>query len=53
MGDDVRDAAAETTEHFPTDTRGLPQAGRVEPVELGVGDEFDLRIAPVTKELAG
>ena len=53
MGDDVRDAVAETTEHFPTDTRGLPQAGRVEPVELGVGDEFDLRIAPVTKELAG
>ena len=53
MGDDVRDAVAETTEHFPTDTRGLPQAGRVEPVELGDGDEFDLRIAPVAKELAG
>ena len=53
MGDDVRDAVAETTEHFPTDTRGLPQAGRLEPVELGDGDEFDLRIAPVAKELAG
>jgi FtsP/CotA-like multicopper oxidase with cupredoxin domain len=53
MRDDVRDAVVETTDHFPTDPAGLPQAVRSELVELGDGDELDLRIAPVAKELAG
>jgi FtsP/CotA-like multicopper oxidase with cupredoxin domain len=38
-------------DHFPTETAGLPAAGSPELVELADGDEFDLRIAPVTKRL--
>jgi FtsP/CotA-like multicopper oxidase with cupredoxin domain len=38
-------------DHFPTDTAGLPEAGRPELVTLSPGDEFDLRIAPVAKRL--
>jgi FtsP/CotA-like multicopper oxidase with cupredoxin domain len=40
-----------TAEHFPTGIEGLPEAGRPEVVELADGDEFDLRIAPVAKQL--
>ena len=43
----------ETSEHFPTEIAGLPEAQPSQPVELGDGDEFDLRIAPVVKDLAG
>src|SRR3954469_1813409 len=39
------------TDHFPTATAGLPEAGRPEVVELADGDEFDLRIAPVAKRI--
>jgi FtsP/CotA-like multicopper oxidase with cupredoxin domain len=42
-----------TSEHFPTEIAGLPEAHTSEPVELSDGDEFDLRIAPAVKELAG
>ncbi len=35
-----------TTDHFPTDTEGLPEATPSETVELADGQEFDLRIAP-------
>jgi FtsP/CotA-like multicopper oxidase with cupredoxin domain len=42
-----------TSGHFPTDTSGLSEAHPAEVVELGDGEEFDLRIAPVVKELAG
>jgi FtsP/CotA-like multicopper oxidase with cupredoxin domain len=41
------------SEHFPTETAGLAEAHAPEVVELGDGDEFALRIAPVAKELAG
>jgi FtsP/CotA-like multicopper oxidase with cupredoxin domain len=41
------------SEHFPTETAGLAEAHVPEFVELSDGDEFDLRIAPVVKELAG
>jgi FtsP/CotA-like multicopper oxidase with cupredoxin domain len=41
------------TEHFPTETEGLPESAEPELVELSDGDEFDLRVAPVTKELEG
>ncbi len=42
-----------TSEHFPTEIAGLPEAHSSELVELRDSDEFDLRIAPVVKKLAG
>ncbi|HEX5759464.1 MAG TPA: multicopper oxidase domain-containing protein [Thermoanaerobaculia bacterium] len=42
-----------TSDPFPTDAAGLPEARPPEPVELGDGDRFDLRIAPVAKRLGG
>jgi len=36
---------------FPTGTAGLPEARPPEVVELGDGDDFDLRIGPVAKRL--
>jgi FtsP/CotA-like multicopper oxidase with cupredoxin domain len=40
-----------TSDHFPTDVTGLPEARATELVELADGDQFDLRIAPVAKRL--
>ena len=40
-----------TTDAFPTDTAGLPNATSPEVVELADGAEFDLRITPVAKRL--
>ena len=40
-----------TSDHFPTDVAGLPEARATELVELVDGDQFDLRIAPVAKRL--
>src|SRR2546423_3253622 len=40
-----------STDHFPTDATGLPEAHAPEFVELADGDEFALRIAPVAKRL--
>ena len=40
-----------TTDHFPTDTAGLSEAGTPQIVELSDGDEFELQVAPVTKRL--
>jgi FtsP/CotA-like multicopper oxidase with cupredoxin domain len=37
--------------HFPTETAGLPEARAPEQVELADGDEFELKIAPVVKEI--
>jgi FtsP/CotA-like multicopper oxidase with cupredoxin domain len=39
------------SEHFPTEIEGLPEARRPEAVELVDGGAFDLRIAPVAKQL--
>jgi FtsP/CotA-like multicopper oxidase with cupredoxin domain/cation diffusion facilitator CzcD-associated flavoprotein CzcO len=39
------------TDHFPTETAGLPDARATELVELSEGDRFELRIAPVAKRL--
>jgi FtsP/CotA-like multicopper oxidase with cupredoxin domain len=36
---------------FPTETAGLPEAAASQVVELGDGDRFELRIAPVAKRL--
>jgi FtsP/CotA-like multicopper oxidase with cupredoxin domain len=40
-----------TTHHFPTDTAGLAQSGPPQAVEVADGAAFDLRIAPVAKQL--
>ena len=40
-----------TPDHFPTEVAGLPVARASELVELSDGDQFDLRIAPVAKQL--
>jgi FtsP/CotA-like multicopper oxidase with cupredoxin domain len=40
-----------TPDHFPTEVAGLPVACACELVELSDGDQFDLRIAAVAKEL--
>ena len=37
------------SDHFPSDTQGLQEAGAPESVELADTDQFDLRIAPVAK----
>ena len=50
MSDHMRDAAVKA-DKFPTDPAGLPECGRPELVELSDGDEFELRIAPVAKQL--
>ena len=39
------------TDQFPRDTSGLPAATPAELVELAKGQRFQLRIAPVTKQL--
>jgi FtsP/CotA-like multicopper oxidase with cupredoxin domain len=40
-----------TVQHFPTDTKGLREAGRPQLVELADGEEFDLKIVPVAKRI--
>jgi FtsP/CotA-like multicopper oxidase with cupredoxin domain len=40
-----------TDEHFPTDTTGLEPCASPQTIELGDGDAFDLKIAPVAKQL--
>ncbi len=42
---------ATTHDQFPTDTTGLPEARASELIELGDGDRFELRIAPVAKQI--
>jgi FtsP/CotA-like multicopper oxidase with cupredoxin domain len=39
------------SDHFPTETAGLPGARAAELIELSEGERFDLRIAPVAKQL--
>jgi FtsP/CotA-like multicopper oxidase with cupredoxin domain len=40
-----------TSDHFPTEAAGLPEARPTELVELSDGEQFDLHIAPVAKQL--
>jgi FtsP/CotA-like multicopper oxidase with cupredoxin domain len=42
---------ATTHDQFPTDVTGLPQARPAEVIELDDGDRFELRIAPVAKQI--
>ena len=44
-------SSPEPAESFPTDPTGLPEATRPALLELADGDAFDLRIAPVAKQL--
>lgn len=46
--DDMRHPQA-TFDHFPTTTTGLPDVQAPESFQLTDGNQFDLRIAPVTK----
>jgi hypothetical protein len=48
---DRRSTVDTTTDQFPTDPSGLPEARGPEVIELSDGDELDLRIAPVAKKL--
>jgi FtsP/CotA-like multicopper oxidase with cupredoxin domain len=48
----MREPAA-VSDVFPTATTGLPAAQSPQSLDLGDGAEFDLRIAPVTKQLGG
>ena len=41
------------TVEFPTSIEGLPEARRPEVVELSDGDEFELEIVPVKKQIGG
>jgi FtsP/CotA-like multicopper oxidase with cupredoxin domain len=41
-----------TSDYFPRDVTGLPEARSTGVFELADGDEFDLRIAPVAKQLS-
>ena len=50
MKQQANDIAAESS-HFPTDSDGLLEAARSEVVDLGDGDEVDLRIEPVAKRI--
>jgi FtsP/CotA-like multicopper oxidase with cupredoxin domain len=40
-----------SSEHFPTEIAGLPAAEPPQTVELADGDEFEVRVAPVAKQL--
>ena len=40
-----------TSEHFPTDTHGLPARAMSEVIELADGDTFDLHITPVAHQV--
>jgi FtsP/CotA-like multicopper oxidase with cupredoxin domain len=48
---DSKDNMLESSDHFPTETTGLPVACATELVEVTDGDAFDVRIAPVAKRL--
>jgi FtsP/CotA-like multicopper oxidase with cupredoxin domain len=42
-----------TAEQFPTELDGLPDAGRAEIVDIPDGENVELRIAPVAKQIEG
>jgi FtsP/CotA-like multicopper oxidase with cupredoxin domain len=44
-------AVERTTDEFPADPTGLPEAHAPELIELSDGGEFDLRVAPVAKRV--
>ena len=51
IAEDNMQTSVFTKQNFPTETTGLPSAASSEVFELGDGDHFDLRIAPVTKRV--
>jgi FtsP/CotA-like multicopper oxidase with cupredoxin domain len=52
LEDAMRDSRP-TFDHFPTETTGLPGSQSPKSFDLSDGEEFELRIAPVTKETGG
>src|SRR5437764_4836339 len=50
MHDTSQGSHAQTVD-FPRETEGLPQARETELVELADGDQFDLEIIPVKKQI--
>src|ERR687896_2339305 len=51
MSSHMHDSHVQTVDLLPTETEGLPEAGRPQVVELSNRDAFELRIAPVTKRI--
>ena len=51
MNDESHEHDAPADEHFSTAVAGLPKAVDTEVLDLGDGETFDLRIAPVTKTI--
>jgi FtsP/CotA-like multicopper oxidase with cupredoxin domain len=51
MQKNTRDVLTETREQFSTETADLPESIQTEIVDLSEGDEFELVIAPVTKQI--
>ena len=49
--DHTHEHHAHGAEHFPTDAAGLPEAAPSQTIDLGDGDTFELRIAPVAKQI--
>ena len=51
MHEPSHDTTTAETIEFPRETEGLPEARTTELVELADGDEFELEIAPVKKQI--
>ncbi|MGZ8702699.1 MAG: multicopper oxidase domain-containing protein [Gaiellaceae bacterium] len=51
MGKHNHEGHHAASDHFPTDTAGLVEAGVSKVIDLADGDEVELRIAPVTKRI--
>jgi FtsP/CotA-like multicopper oxidase with cupredoxin domain len=51
MSETREETAVAADKWFPTDTEGLSQATRPVPVRLKDGDNYDLRITPVSKQI--
>jgi FtsP/CotA-like multicopper oxidase with cupredoxin domain len=51
MSSHMHDSHVQTVDRFPSETEGLPEAGRPQLVELSNRDAFELEIAPVAKRI--
>src|ERR671915_1503229 len=51
MSSHMHDSHVQTVDLLPTETEGLPEAGRPQVVELSNRDAFELEIAPVAKRI--
>jgi FtsP/CotA-like multicopper oxidase with cupredoxin domain len=51
MSDPTPKTTDDSSQHFPTDAAGLPEATRPQIVEVGDGQSVELRVAPVAKRI--